>query len=157
MGPSQAIGGSETDANHDIKKPLELATFAPAPGREIHRDMRWGLVFFLQPAWTNMAARGRIPQQTHNRRSTVRKQCLPLCGIRIDSMWSRFCPEDASGQADTILITFFSKSALFTLQEIEESESFTPTTRGHMSQQESSSTWKSMAWERHRIHPIPQI
>jgi hypothetical protein len=40
MGPSQAVGCSETGTSHDIKKPLRLATFAPAPGLEIHRDIR---------------------------------------------------------------------------------------------------------------------
>jgi hypothetical protein len=40
MGRSQAIRCSETDTNHDIKKPLGLATFTPAPGLEIYRDIR---------------------------------------------------------------------------------------------------------------------
>jgi hypothetical protein len=40
MGLSQAIGDSETDMSHDIKKRLGLAIFAPAPGLEIYRDVR---------------------------------------------------------------------------------------------------------------------
>jgi hypothetical protein len=77
---------------------------------------------FMLPTSTNKygCQRTKILQQTHDRWSAVPKQCLPLCGIRIDSTWSRFCPEDASGQANTSLITLFPKSALFTLQEIEE-------------------------------------
>jgi hypothetical protein len=45
---------------------------------------------------------------------------LPVVWNPHGSTWSKFYPGDASGQANTILTTFFPKSALFTLQEIEE-------------------------------------
>jgi hypothetical protein len=36
----------------------------------------------------------------------------------MDSTWYLFCRKDRSGPANTILITFFSKYALFVIQEI---------------------------------------
>jgi hypothetical protein len=60
----------------------------------------------------------------------------------MDSTWSRFHPGDASQQANTIFMMFFPKSALFTLQDIEEDSSFIPTMPDHMFQQESRRIWK---------------
>jgi hypothetical protein len=57
----------------------------------------------------------------------------------------KISPEDASRQAKTILIIFFPKSALFTLQEIEENRSCIPTMSVRISQQESNSIWKITA------------
>jgi hypothetical protein len=54
-------------------------------------------------------------------------------------------PGDASGQSNVILIIVFLKSALFSFQEMEENWLLMPTMPGHMSQEESSSMWKSTA------------
>jgi hypothetical protein len=40
IGDSQAIGGSEANTGHSIKKPLGLAAFAPATGMEKHHGVR---------------------------------------------------------------------------------------------------------------------
>jgi hypothetical protein len=84
MGLSKAIACSETDRSHNIKKPLGLATFAPAPGLEIDRDIRWVLVLFLSSAWTNLAARVR---RSPNKRTTDDQQSNNNAYRCVESAW----------------------------------------------------------------------
>jgi hypothetical protein len=59
MDRSQLIDSSEAATSHNIKNPLGLAPLVPAPGLKICRDIRGGLVLFLQSPQTNAATRGR--------------------------------------------------------------------------------------------------
>jgi hypothetical protein len=126
MGPSQVIGGTETDPSRYIKMSLGSVGFSPATGLEIFCNPGRSLVLFLQSTQTNLAPRPGRPannsttkdQESKNSAdSGVVSNWIPH-GFHKDSTWYLFCRKDISGLANTILITFFPKYALFVIQKI---------------------------------------
>jgi hypothetical protein len=61
MGPSQVIGGTETDPSRYIKTSLGSIGFSPAPGLEISCEPGRSLVLFLEPTRINLAPRPGRP------------------------------------------------------------------------------------------------
>jgi hypothetical protein len=86
MGPSQVIGGTETDPSGYIKTFLGSVGFSP-PGLEISCDSGRSMVLFLESTRTNLVSRpGRLAnnsttkdqQSKNNADSGVKSTWIPL-------------------------------------------------------------------------------
>jgi hypothetical protein len=115
MGPSQVIGGIETEASRYIKTFLGSVGFSPAPGLEIFCNPGRSLVLFLESTRTNLTPR---PGRPANNSTTNDQQSENNADSGVESTWYLFCRKDRSGPANTILITFFPKYALFVMKEM---------------------------------------
>jgi hypothetical protein len=81
MGPSQVIGGTETDPSHDIKTSLGFVGFSPAPGLEISCNPGRSLVLFLESKRTN-----RLPDQEDP--PTVQRQTISSPKTMLTVAWN---------------------------------------------------------------------
>jgi hypothetical protein len=84
MGPSQIIGGTETDPSRDIKTSLRSVGFSPAPGLEISCNRGRSLVLFLELTRTNLAPR---PGRPANNSTTNDQQSENNADSGVESIW----------------------------------------------------------------------
>jgi hypothetical protein len=112
MDPSQVIRGTETDPSRYIKTSLGPVGFSPAPGLKIACNPERNLVLFLESTQTNLAPR---PGRPANNSTTNDQQSENNADSGVESTWYLFFRKDRSGPANTILVTFFPKYALFVM------------------------------------------
>jgi hypothetical protein len=84
MGPSQVIGGTETDPSHYIKTSLGSVGFSPAPGLETFCNPGRSLVSFLESTRINLAPR---PGRAANNSTTNDQQSGNNADSGIESTW----------------------------------------------------------------------
>jgi hypothetical protein len=84
MGPSQVIGGRETDPSRYVKISLGTVGFSPAPGLEISCNPRRNLVSFLESTRTNLAPR---PGKPANNPTTNDQQSENNVDSGVESIW----------------------------------------------------------------------
>jgi hypothetical protein len=84
MGPSQVIGGTETDPSLSIKTSLGSVGFSPAPGLETSCNPGRSLVVFLESTRTNLAPR---PGKHANNSTTNDQQSENNADNGVESTW----------------------------------------------------------------------
>jgi hypothetical protein len=84
MGPSQVIGGTETDPSRYIKTSLESVGFSAAPELEISCNPGRSLVLFLESTRINLAPR---PGRPANNSTTNDQQSENNADSGVESTW----------------------------------------------------------------------
>jgi hypothetical protein len=84
MGPSQVIGGTETDPSRYIKTSLGSIGFSPAPGLQIFYNPGRSLVLFLESTRINLAP---ILGRSANNSTTNDQQSENNADSGVESIW----------------------------------------------------------------------